>query len=39
MSFVRVYNGTIKKGTALMNISKKETGAGEQDSPHACRPT
>lgn len=24
MSFVRVYNGTIKKGTALMNISKKK---------------
>nr|WP_321304544.1 elongation factor G [uncultured Sphaerochaeta sp.] len=24
MSFVRVYNGTIKKGTALMNITKKK---------------
>jgi elongation factor G len=24
MNFVRVYNGTIKKGTALMNISKKK---------------
>ena len=24
LSFVRVYNGTIKKGTALMNVSKKK---------------
>ncbi len=24
MSFIRVYNGTIRKGTALMNISKKK---------------
>jgi elongation factor G len=24
MDFVRVYNGTIRKGTTLMNISKKK---------------